>query len=140
MKNTKGQIATEFVLVLPWLCAALLIFVMFIIFCARAQLAVYAGYMAGRVYGVWPETIPQGNQGREDMVRNELEGLLPKSDIEFKNVGNELEVTSKITAPLRFGILNEWNFITRVPVVIEPMYACVGEDNALPTAVQEDCL
>lgn len=47
-KIEKGLIATEFVLALPWICAALFVFVKFILFLMGSQQAVYAGFMADR--------------------------------------------------------------------------------------------
>ncbi len=67
--NNKGQSATEFILVLPWLCAALLAVVILVELCMKAQLSTYTGFMANRVYGVWPENF------RDDMVNRELRAL-----------------------------------------------------------------
>ncbi len=139
MKQLKGQIATEFVLVLPWLCGALLGFILLILFCARAQLATYAGFMGSRVYGVWPENV-DGDATRALVMDKELKGLLQDPDeLNHVNDGGILKVRSAKSAPYLMNTLSVWEFETRTPVVIEPMTACDGEDNQIGAAEVMPC-
>lgn len=130
LKN-KGQTATELVLLLPYLCAMFLVFVMFVVFCVRSQTALYAGFMAARVYNV--------SGGNEEMAGEELNRLLPHSEIAVAAEDGFLSVRSKISAPFRLGINDNWTFLTKTPVVLEPKTACAYEDNPMMDVKTEDC-
>lgn len=135
MKNDRGQTSTEFVLVLPWLCGALLGFILLVLFCARAQLAAYAGFMGSRVYGVWPD-----GSAREGAMNGLLTGVLQRPD-ELNYVGEEgmLKVHSAKLAPYVMNNLSIWEFETKTPIVIEPMTSCEDEDNKILAAEDRPC-
>lgn len=140
MKTNTGQIATEFVLVLPWLCGALLGFILLILFCVRAQLATYAGFMGSRVYGVWPEQV-SGEPYREEMLLAQLNGILQSPEwLQYERIADSLVVESTKMPPFdMMNVISLWDFRTETPVVIEPMTACDGEDNKIQSAEVQPC-
>ncbi len=133
--NNKGQSAAEFMLVFPFLCAALIGCIVFVIFCWRAELASYATFMTTRVYNVWPQDY------KYSIARAELVGLLrdPSADIIVN--GGVLEVTSTFRSPFRFNsYLNNLKFKTKTAVALEPSLTCVEDDNGIPNTKTEACL
>lgn len=139
MKANTGQTATEFVLVLPLLCGAMLGFILLILFCARAQLATYAGFMGSRVYGVWPEKI-DGDVARTLALDKELKSLLQgPEELDCVSEDGVLKVHSVKSSPYLMNTLSRWEFRTETPIVIEPMTACDGEDNKIQSTEVLPC-
>lgn len=137
--NIKGQSATEFVLVLPWICLALIIFVAFTLYMFRVHLANYTGFMAARAYSVWPEEV------RISAALAEAKTLLKGMSVDVDIKDEMLNVRSKMPSP--FGIFSDgeivgktWRFETNTQVVSEPSYFCSEDDNGLLTGRPEACL
>lgn len=128
-QERNGQVATEFILLLPYLCALILIFIMFILYCVRSQTAMYTGFMAARVYNV---------QETEEKVMQQINGLIPNSHPELQTTESELMLSTKM--PLfQISKFAAWNFTTTNPFVLEPKTACAYEDNPLMDAELEEC-
>lgn len=74
------------------------------------------------------------------MVSDQLKGLMPMSEIKIEFENDNLKVESAILSPFRFRIKDVWKFHTSMPVVVEPKFACVYEDNPLMDVTPENCL
>jgi|GEM_PF-6025594 len=136
MKKVTGQIAAEFVLLLPCVCGALLLFIICAVYLVRGNNAIYAGFMASRVYSVWPE------EKRDAITSAELARLLKGVETGFEaGPDGVMKVISVMGAPFKFGTsLDIWSFETNTPFAIEPEYSCEEEDNPLPKKYPEVCL
>jgi hypothetical protein len=132
-KIKNGQVVTEFVLALPWVCAALLVFVMFVLFLVRSQQVIYAGFMADRVAMVWPKDPVK-------MANLELNKLLKGFDVTYEIISENSSINYATPSPFRFGIFDVWQFKTESLLAMQPSSACEGEDNPLPFAIPEECL
>lgn len=128
--NNRGMMVAEFVLVIPWFCALLVAFMGFLIFYVHSQQAIYAGFMAGRVYEVWPEKVPGTNFGRDDVVNLQLKSVFPGVSADYK-VDDE---------GLKVDFNDRWNLSFRRSLIVEPMSVCEEEDNKLPTAEAIKCM
>lgn len=142
--NNKGQTATEFVMMLPWVLAFLFAFILFIVFCVRLSLFNYASFMASRVDRVWPEG--SANSNSDSQVMLEVFGLMPNSGNEWTRGVTNSNLRVFGTAPFfltgfgNFGFL--WDISATVPTVSEPSKVCAGidtEDNPHVLMEAESC-
>jgi ABC-type sugar transport system permease subunit len=140
--NNRGQIAAEFVLILPYLAAFLFAFILFVVFCVRISLFDYASFMASRVDRVWPD----GSGISDAQVMMEVYGLMPNSGNEWKRDGASADLRVLGQPPFllagfdMFGAL--WDINASVPVASEPSNICAGddaEDNALVAGEETSC-